>query len=107
MDPHVEIIHCLFVFLVNDYLNVLLRNFLFFEILIDKLSSLIWRTIINVNNVIVVVVLHENRIQISEVKAAFNVIIRRSNDTERKFLLSIEIDVILIIVVLLVLFKHF
>lgn len=59
MDSIVNIKHSFFIGVVDKDLNFLLRNFILLNVLKDKLSSFIWRGIINVNNMIILVILHE------------------------------------------------
>lgn len=107
MNRRIKIIHSFLILLVDNQLVMFLRNILFFQVFFNIITCLIRRAIININYSVIVVILHENWVKISQVKSTFDVIIRGCNDTERKFVLTVIVDVIFLIVVLFVLSYYF
>ena len=102
MDSHVKIVHGFFVFFVYNDFNVFLRDFSFLNVFVDEFSSLVRRAVVNVNNVVIVVILHKHGVKISEVKPTLDIVVRRSNNTERKLFFTIKIDIIFFVVILFI-----
>ena len=75
MNTKVDVVKGLFVFLVDNDFNVFFGYVFLFEVLFDELTCFVRRAIIYVNNVIVVVILHKDRIQVSKVQSALYIIV--------------------------------
>ena len=105
VNSHVKVVHGLSIFFVDDDLNVLLRYFFIFEIFFHILSCFIRWTIINVDYMIIVIILHENGVQVSQVKTIFNIVVWGCNDTERKLISSIKVNVVFFVEILFVFCK--
>lgn len=78
----VDVLHGLFVDVVDDDFDFFLWNALLFDILFDKLTSFIRWMIIDVDNMIIWVLLHKNRVKISEIKFRFIIVVWWYNDAE-------------------------
>lgn len=83
MNGHVKIVHSFLVLFIYDQLDMFFGDFLLFQILFDELTSFIRRAVVNVNYAVVVVVLHENWVKVSQIQSTFDIIVRGGNDTER------------------------
>ena len=77
----------------NDFDNVR-RNLLLVNILLNVLDCLIWGVVVNVDDFVVLVVLHEYGVQVTKIEAVANVVIGRDYDAEWKLLLFIFGDLI-------------
>jgi hypothetical protein len=59
VDFLVNVLHGLFVDIINDYFDFVLWNLLLLEVFLNKLACFVGRVIIDVHDVVVLVVLHE------------------------------------------------
>lgn len=95
------------IFLIYDDFNSMWRNTFLFNIILNELSSFIWWCIINIDNMIIRVVLHKDRIKIPEVESTSNIIIRRHNNTKRQLMLFVHTYFIFLFILLLLYIKYF
>lgn len=86
-DSVVNVVGRFSVFFVGDDLDFLKWNRTTHHITFDILTGFVCRGIIDVNNTIIFIVLHKDRVEISEIKSCGNIFIRRYNNTERHLFL--------------------
>jgi len=103
----IYVVHGLFVYIVYVNLNFVRRNLLLLHILHDKLTSFIRWCIVNVDNMIVFIVLHENRVEVSQVKSGFNIFVRRNQDTKSEFVVSVLAQLIKGLIIELLILHNF
>ena len=82
MDFFENVLHGFFVDVVDDNFDFVLWNLFLLKVLLNKLTCFVRRVIIDVHDVVVLVVLHEHGIKVSEVKFGFDIVVRRNNNTE-------------------------
>ena len=82
MDTVVNVVQCLFVDIVDVNLYFFIRDVFVFEVLFHEFACLVGRSIINIHNVVILIVLHEDRVQISQIKLRFDVFVGRDKNTE-------------------------
>jgi hypothetical protein len=82
VDFFVNVLHGFFVDFIDDDFDFVLRNLLLLKVFLNELACFVRRVIIDVNDVVILVVLHEHGIKISEVKFSFDIVVRRDDDTE-------------------------
>jgi hypothetical protein len=87
-----------YIFAIYDNFDFIFWNLIFLNILCNGHSSFIRRGVINVDNMIVLILLHENRVKISEVQSAFEVVIRRDNNAKRQLVLYVFADLIFLFI---------
>lgn len=75
MNAQVDVVQSFLVFLVDDDFDVFLGNVPFLQVLFDELASLVRRAVVDVHDVVVFVVLHEDRVEVSEIKTTFDVVV--------------------------------
>ena len=99
VDFFENVLHGFFVDVVDDNFDFVLWNLLLLKVLLNKLTCFVRRVIIDVHNVIVLVVLHEHGIKVSEVKFGFDIVVRTNNNTESQWCILILTDGIFLFVV--------
>ena len=99
VDCFINVLHCLFVLLIYDDFEFVLWDFFFFNVFIDEIPSSIGRIVIDVQNSVVLVVLHKNRIQISEINFGFRVVVGGYDNAKGELDILIEGNLILVFVV--------
>lgn len=99
VDCFINVLHCFFVLLIYDDFYFVFRNFLCFNVFIDKIPSFIGRFVINVQNSVVLVVLHKNRIEISEINFGFCVVVGGYDNAKGELDIFIEGNLIVVFVV--------
>jgi len=60
VDAQMDVVQSFLVLLVDDDFDVFLGNVPFFEILFDELTCLVGRTVVDVHDMVVAVILHED-----------------------------------------------
>ena len=97
-----------YILVVYDDLNFLCGYFSFLDVLLHMLIRFLGTRIINVSNMIVTVVLHEDRIEVAQIKAVFYIIVTCNDNTKRQFFsLLVKVNIIFLIKILSVLLKQF
>lgn len=79
----INIGQCKSVLLINNDLNLFLRDPFFLYVFFNIFSSFIWWGIININNMIIWVILHKYWIEISQIQSALIIVVRWNNNTKR------------------------
>jgi hypothetical protein len=74
MSGHVNIRAVAFILFVVNYDILLLRNLIFLHVRLHIFPSSIGRSIIYINDMIILVLLLEDRVEVSQVKSVFGVI---------------------------------
>lgn len=104
MDNHVSICAIFFVyFVVYDYV-LFFRNLIFFHVRLYVVSGSICWGVIDVYQVVVLVLLLEKGVEISEVKPVIDIVVRGDKDTDSDLIMNVLVDLIFLIVVLFFLF---
>jgi hypothetical protein len=93
-DSCVQIFQRKYIFAIYDNCDFIFWNLIFLNILCNGQSSFIRRGVIDVDHMIVLILLHENRVKISEVQSAFEVVVRRDNNAERQLVFYVFADLI-------------
>ena len=83
MNTQMNVVQSFLVLFVDNDFDVFLGDASFFKVLFDELACFVGRTVIDVNDVVVPVILHEDWVEVTEIKATFYVVIRRCNDAKR------------------------
>jgi hypothetical protein len=87
-----------YIFAIYDNCDFIFWNFIFLNILCNGLSSFIRRGVINVHHMIVLILLHENRVKISEGQSAFEVVVRRDDNAKRQLVFYVFADLIFFLI---------
>ena len=95
----INIGQCLFILLILNKLHPLIRNLILLDILLNLLSSAILRGIININDMIVLIILPQNRIEIPEIFIL--IFIAGDYDAERNLLVLADLILLLVLKLLL------
>jgi hypothetical protein len=93
-----NVLHGFLVYVVDNDFDFVLGNVFLLDVLFDKVSSLVRGVVINVHDVVILVILHEEGVEISEVKSVFNIVVRRHYDAEPELMIFVIFDVVMLII---------
>jgi hypothetical protein len=94
-----NVLHGFLVYVVDNDFDFVLGYVFILDVLFDKVSSLVRGVIINVHDVIILVILHEEGVEISEVKFGFDVVVRGYKNAEPELGILVLADVIFLFVI--------
>ena len=106
-DSCVQVFQRKYVFCINDSCDFFCWYFILFNVLRDGQSSFIRRSVINVNHMVVLILLHEDRVKISQVQSALEVVVRRDDYAKRQLVFYVFADLILFLVAFFLHFEDF
>jgi len=82
MNFLINVLHGFFIDIINDYFNFISRYPFLLDIFLYKLASFVRRMVININNMVILIILHKDRVKIPKIKSPFDIIVGRYNNTE-------------------------
>ena len=94
----VNILQRKYIFLIYHYSDFILRNISLLYIPLNILPCFIWRCIVNINYMIILVLLHKNRVKISQIQLALDIIVRWRYYTKWQLLIHIFTYLILLLI---------
>jgi len=95
MNFLINVLHGFFIDIINDYFDLVIRYSFLLDIFLYKLASFVRRMVININNMVILIILHKDRVKIPKIKSPFHIIVGRYNNTESKLIILISIDMIM------------
>jgi len=82
MNCIVDVVQCEQILCINDNLDSCLVQFPVLNIFPDIVAGLVLRGVVNVDDVVVVVLLHEDGVQVTQVESACHVVVGGDDDAE-------------------------
>ena len=101
MGHHVIICNATFLFLVVDDHIFLLWNFIFLHVSLNIISGSICGSIVDINNMIILILLLKERVKISEIKSIFCVIKRKHTNADTDLLMDVFVDFVFFVIKIL------
>ncbi len=80
--------------IINKDLNLIIWNTLFLEIFFDILAGQVWGGVIDVDHVVVLVVLHEDWVEVTQVETGLGVLIGGDDKTESQLVMVVLAELI-------------
>ncbi len=99
VDFFKNVLHGFLVYIVDNDFDFVLGNVFFLDVFFDKISSLVRGVVINVHDVVILIILHEEGVEISEVKFGFYVVVRGYKNAEPELGILVLVDVIFLLVI--------
>ena len=99
MDLFVNVLHGLLVGRVDDDFDFVFGDGLVAQVLLDVVASAVGGVVVDVHDVVISVILHEHGVEVAEVQAGFDVVVRGHNDAEAELVVFVGFDLVVFIVV--------
>lgn len=90
----VNVVKRLPIHIVYDDLDLVFWDLSFLDVVEDVLSGLVWRSVVNVDHVVVLVVLHEDRVEVSQVETRLDVVVGGNDQAKPQLSLFVLVQLV-------------
>lgn len=94
MNSIVNVVHGFLVLVIDEHLDFVRGDAALLDIFFDVFASLVWGGVIDVDDMVVLVVLHENGVEVAEVQAGLDVFVGGDKEAETQLVVVVPAELV-------------